>query len=839
MALRNPKLFGLNVLSFFADVENKNLALTNINLPPIDLEVIAGSSDAGATRSDWISFSRLHDPLHETLDRYNRDSSLYSDILLKRAGADGVLFGNLKINGALSGNAIRYRYVKGLGTNTREIGIADISTSRISAWSSAEDPVLPTSKISYGARVSVRTGGVLKYGTASITGPRLRTSIVPQRKEFPSEIPTHKIKLNIDGVDREVYAMKGIPVVFKGFFRNLDATINVSLDSVGGQTIAPSWKIIETGNPNNYSSYKNQGGTTSTINYRSSISRERFIQFYYNPDNINTVTVTNANITNLPPVKFKNASSLNFAYNQLREFPTFTTNGVDTGIAESLDKLYLMRNPFYLSEFEDERNLQSTQSPYTGTQTFTDGSTRTDTVLDKIPSGLRELYMEGTFYGSITENIIADRFPGLTVLNFTRGGGAYFHPDAVGISTLPNVSNTVESYSVGSNDFRVIGASDTANGRYSINELENLISLNLYGNYYLTGSGFQIDPLAKNTIKDINIGSTGLPFPANVNGSSSLETFSASYARGVGKLIDLPSKSYVFDNCSALKSLSLYSAGLSSSRFPVFTNINLTSLDLRYSGIRGGAPDGDDTFVIPQDTFKFTTSLSGLYIDSGNLLTSPIHPDALANMTSLSYFWYRSYGRTSGPLPSFAGNPNLSTLWLHHNNFSGSMPNFASNPNIYQIRLTNNQLTGQIPPLKNLSSLYYLFLENNKFTSMGTFENLTSVRYIYVHNNDIQGTIPDFSECPILYYLIMYNNQFTAYESGSFKDLRTIRYIDLSDNNLTQQALEQIFDDLYENWKSSNRGGVTVNVRGNGAPSAVTLDVIDILKSKGWSITHD
>ena len=49
MALRNPKLFGLNVLSFFADVENKNLALQNINLPPIDLEVIGGSGDAGAT----------------------------------------------------------------------------------------------------------------------------------------------------------------------------------------------------------------------------------------------------------------------------------------------------------------------------------------------------------------------------------------------------------------------------------------------------------------------------------------------------------------------------------------------------------------------------------------------------------------------------------------------------------------------------------------------------------------------------------------------------------------------------------------------------------------------
>ena len=43
MALRNPKLFGLNVESLFADVQNKSQALQAINLPPLDLEVIAGS----------------------------------------------------------------------------------------------------------------------------------------------------------------------------------------------------------------------------------------------------------------------------------------------------------------------------------------------------------------------------------------------------------------------------------------------------------------------------------------------------------------------------------------------------------------------------------------------------------------------------------------------------------------------------------------------------------------------------------------------------------------------------------------------------------------------------
>tara|TARA_Y100000287_G_scaffold132684_1_gene107687 strand:+ start:215 stop:1162 length:948 start_codon:yes stop_codon:yes gene_type:complete len=312
------------------------------------------------------------------------------------------------------------------------------------------------------------------------------------------------------------------------------------------------------------------------------------------------------------------------------------------------------------------------------------------------------------------------------------------------------------------------------------------------------------------------------------------------YARGLGKLIDLPnSRDYVFDNCGALGTIGLYGASLSSSRFPIFTNINLGTLDLRYTSIRGGAPDGNDSFVIPADTFKFTTNLVNLYIDSGNLLTAPIHPDALINISSLNYFWYRSYGRTGGSLPSFAGNPNLSTVWMHHNAFTGTMPNFATNQNIYQIRLSNNKLSGQIPPIKNLSNLYYLFLQNNQFTSMGTPENLPRLEYIYVHNNQIQGEIPDLSGVPKLYYLIMYNNQLTSYKSGAFASLTRIRYIDLSTNSLTQQSLEQIFDDLYTNWQASNRGGVTVNVRGNGAPSEETLEVITILRSKGWNITHD
>ena len=46
-----------------------------------------------------------------------------------------------------------------------------------------------------------------------------------------------------------------------------------------------------------------------------------------------------------------------------------------------------------------------------------------------MPITMKEIYMGRTFNGSIERNIFADRFPELTTLSFSRGGGQYFYPD--------------------------------------------------------------------------------------------------------------------------------------------------------------------------------------------------------------------------------------------------------------------------------------------------------------------------------------------------------------------------------------------------------------------------
>ena len=890
MALTNPKIFGLNIKTEFADVRNKNTALLNLGLNPLDLEIIKGSSNAGMTRYDWFSFSRLKEPIYKRLSRFEGESSLFNSILNQRAGTDQTLFGNLDINGSLSGSSIRYRFLD--GTNPGKL--ADISTSRVSAWSSS-DPrandndldIQKLARISYGARVSIISGGQLQfepqstvsnftYNGVQYTGPagqnRLQTSSTPEVKEFDSEVPTSKIKCNINGKEVFLYAMKGIPLTFKGFFRNLNAKVNINYTQ--GGSIPASWKIVETGNADRFVNFKNIGTGESSIAFRSPVSRERFIKFYYNPKYISEIQIQSANIRELPPTRLENCTTLDFAYNQLKIFPNIAF------IAPKLNTLSLMRNPLYLSDNEFERKFNNL-------------------IMDKLKttsgagnhSSITALNMEGTFYGSIERHLISSKLPNLTSLNFARGGGANFHPDdrpdsgltnnSGGSAFCPDVPNGVTNYNIRSNDFRSVdlaeispnnasnavtivntsasdgslstGTTSLPNGSYSFKKAPNLTSLDVHGNYYLGEShtsgdyNLQSGGNGKNdSLVNINFSVTALAIP-NMQGSITLENFSQTYARGgtINKLVDTGGV-YRFENCSKLKELSFLKTNLGSINFPVngFTNVSLTDLDLRYTGIKGGI-EGDESEVIKQSTFASCPNIQNIYIDSSNLLAEEINFDAFKLNPKLDYLYIRSYDSVKGNLPDFSGNPVLRSLYLSRNNFDGALPNFGSqSSSIYYVNVTHNSFTGQIPAFTNLSSLRTLELNNNAFTSIGEPNNLPNLWYYYAHNNQLSGEIPDFTSCTNLRYLTLYNNQLAAYKLGSFRTLYKIKYFDLSNNNLGQTAQDNIISDLYDNWSAINRGGVNINLRGNKnqngikeTPSDEAKEKATILVANGWNVT--
>jgi Leucine-rich repeat (LRR) protein len=848
MALTNPKLFGLNVRTLLADVESKNTAIQNLGINPLDLEIIKGSTNAGMSRFDWVSFSRLKTPIYRTLDRFNNESNMFTGILLNRAGTDQTLFGNLDINGSLSGSAIRYRYRDftqsiSIGNFNTGYKIADISTSRVSAWSSA-DPrannpdlsIQKLAKISYGARVGIVEEGKLEFGsqTAGVSGARLQTTITPEVKEFPSEVPTSRIKCKIGTEIVYLYTMKGIPLVFKGFFRNINASATVD-----ASVTKASWKIVETANENLYTNYVNQGATTSSITYRSPISRERFIKLYKNPNDIQRITIRSANLRELPPTKLINCDLLDFAYNQLKTFPNFSF------IAPSLLTLNIMRNPFYLSDIESERTFNTA-------------------VLAKIPTTLTTLNMEGTFYGSIERNIISARIPNLVNFSCGRGGGAYFHPDTRspdGSSAFcPDMPGSVTSYQIQSNDFRSVDNNSQpsfgSNGSYSYKQLPNLVSLNINGNYYLTDNAHSL--ASANSISTINYSSTGVAIPTGLEGKTNLSSFVSTYNRNssnisAGRSLLTSGGNYKFAGCSSLGTLHLYSTNLGAVNFPTsFSNPALSYLDLRYTSIKGGAPvpDGNQTHVITNNTFREAVNIRYILIDSGNLGSNfpsgknIIHPDAFLFNPELYYIWYRSHGKTTGNITQlFSSNPKLQYVWMQSNAFTGTIPNFVANPNIHYVNLQYNQLEGTIPGFKNLNNLRYLYFQNNNLTGIGEPESLPNLYTYQAPNNQLSGQIPDFSGCTNLRSLTLRNNQLTSYKIGAFAKLYRMNFIDLKFNNLTQTDLDNILVDLVDNWTSINRGGVSINLKNqtnsSGVlifPSAIGYAAARTLVSKGWSI---
>ena len=867
MALTNLKIFGLNIKTELADVRDKNAALLNLGLNPLDLEIIKGSSNEGMSRYDWFSFSRLKEPIYKRLSRFEGESTIFNSILINRAGTDQTLFGNLDINGSLSGSSIRYRFLD--GTNPSKL--ADISTSRVSAWSSS-DPrannndlnIQKLAKISYGARVSIISGGELQFEPQSgnVSGARLQTSSTPEVKEFDSEVPTSKIRCNINGKEVFLYAMKGIPLTFKGFFRNLNAKVDINY-TLGG-SIPASWKIVETGNANRFVNFKNIGTGESSIAFRSPISRERFIKFYYNPKHITQVEIRSANIRELPPTKLENCTLLDFAYNQLKTFPNIAF------IAPKLDTLSLMRNPFYLSDNEFERKFNNLVVDKLKTTSGTGGH-----------SSIRTLNMEGTFPGSIERHLISSKLPNLISLNFSRGGGSSFHPDdrsdsgltnnSGGESFCPDVPEGVTSYSIRSNDFRSVdlnsissgsvtvaitdpsdgsvstGTTALPNGSYSFKRAPNLTSLDVYGNYYLNEdhTGENYDLSSKDKLVSIDFGNTNLAIP-NMQGAIALEKFLQQYARGgeINKLVNTGGI-YLFENCNTLKELRFYATDLGTINFPIngFTNTNLTDLDLRYTDIKGGV-EGDESEVIKQNTFSSCPNLANIYIDSNSLLQQEINFNAFKLNSQLNYLWIRSNNRVTGILPDFSGNPVLTSLFLERNNFTGALPNFGSNQNINYVNVSHNAFTGQIPVFLNLANLRTLELNNNSFTSIGEPGNLPNLHYYYAHNNQLTGEIPDFTTCINLRYLTLYNNQLSAYKVGSFKSLYRIRYFDLSNNNLNQTAQDNIISDLFDNWNAIKRGGVTINLRGNKnnigvneSPSDEAKEKALILVANGWNVS--
>ena len=149
----NKVLFGLKVAFNFADIESKTTALQSLGLDLRDLEVIRGISGS-INKVDLQNVSGLDTNLTRYLDRLSSDTSRYNTLVNNLSGYNYATKGNLEAFGPVSGGAVRYKYIPndgGVNQNASNLKYGDISTSRVSSWSSATSDETNTQQaISYG-----------------------------------------------------------------------------------------------------------------------------------------------------------------------------------------------------------------------------------------------------------------------------------------------------------------------------------------------------------------------------------------------------------------------------------------------------------------------------------------------------------------------------------------------------------------------------------------------------------------------------------------------------------------------------------------------------------------
>lgn len=523
MSITNERLFGLAVPLSLADIPDNEQALKNLGLDIRDIDVIRGISAAGFDGNDLQALSNLNTPIWRTFDRYINDVLTYNNALSRSAGADFRARGNVEVLGPISSSAFRYTLLDTF-SSPPALRWGDISTSRVSSWSSIGN------SISYGADVKI--AGRLTVG-------KLKTRAVPTARTFLSEVPTHKIKLRLNGTDRYFLVMKGIPIRFKGFFRDFDCTIDFQSSSVKN-----SWRVYNTDGTSVQDFPDVGSNTSSTLNYRSPFSSEKYIEVYTNPAIITRLTLNNCSIQEIPKSRLTALETFTFSTNGLVDFPNLVF------FSPALKNLDVTNNPFFNGSDPDQR--------YFGSK-----------IVAKMPSTLQTVSISGCFKGSFVQNQL-NKFTSLTSFDAQRSsynGTSFFYPDSKNpTGELPNfygisgndLSQTVTSVNFYNNDFRII-----TNGVQGGVEFVSLSSTDggSGGTGYASG----------NTATYTNVPLTG--------GSGSNATANISIENGTVVLVEIvnPGSGFVVGNTLSASNTNLGGTG-SGLAIKIMTIINVLSV---------------------------------------------------------------------------------------------------------------------------------------------------------------------------------------------------------------------------------------------------------------------
>ncbi|KAF3546841.1 hypothetical protein DY000_02010532 [Brassica cretica] len=233
------------------------------------------------------------------------------------------------------------------------------------------------------------------------------------------------------------------------------------------------------------------------------------------------------------------------------------------------------------------------------------------------------------------------------------------------------------------------------------------------------------------------------------------------------------------NNCTQLQFLGVGYNKLGGNLPPLISN--LSSL-LTYLFLGGNAISGS----IPLDIGNLE-SLQSFKVEQ-NLLTGEI-PASIGKLSSVERL-YLQFNMMSGDIPSSFGNLSMVTqIYLYNNDFKGSIPSSLGNCTyLLYLGLDFNMLCGSIPrELMNVPSLVTLDISHNNLTGQIPNEvgKLVSLVRLDVSLNQLSGHVPQTLGNCLRMEEILLNGNFFEGTIIDIRALRNLRFLDLSNNNLS------------------------------------------------------
>jgi len=804
---------GLNTQLYLADVDDKDTALESLGLNIDDFEVIRGLDAGGMTQVELRTISGLDLDQKKELYALSRTSATIGNLLRDMKDIQIPLDFNMRINSQLRAGAIKYDFID--WSNPTSTKSADISTSRISSWSSADSPATPDSDIFYGGEVEVIGNNV--------EASSLHMLEAPIAKRYPAEVPTDVITVNINGVAKQIHAMKGIPLTFEGFFKN--ANLRGKVSQIGN--IQPVWTITNEDNGRFYETWNGTNstmGSNSTYYFRDSLAHPRKIDFYYNPNNIEEFDLYSLNLTSLPNVSLPNLITYNLYFNDFYEVPNFAS------IAPSLRNINMTGN-----------NLSRTGASI-------------NTQLSRFSNTITNLVFNGCFTDNVTTDLDLSGYTNLNTLYLNSHYSRYGVRQLAGATTTPHVNpGSIATYSMTYQPFTRLSQSVCD-------------STNTLSKVYINGCNIVAARDKNGVDRDIEFSSTSFKelhsysnnhnvvkfnVPATIN---SVTHYYHTYSSPGGVIDDAAGRSVSgkFIGCGNLQVLHFYGTSIRGNVGADFKNLpSLDYLDVRWSQLGGSfnatSFEGTDSirWLLLAGSWHNDSNFFGATLDgAGNVLE---RGQVFRNKDNLQYLYCYNNRNIRGSFPDVSRTKKLRVIYMPNNGLNGTIPNFGSNDLLYYINLQSNYFSGSVPSF-NGNQFYYIYLGGNSLSGNLSIQQGANIRRFYVHYNQISGTVPSFEFTPRMEYLYMYNNQINGFSTGTLNNNIRLRRFDISNNRLSVGSVRNIIFDMLENYQKNGRGGVTINILGqtdtSGNPvteadvtaDEATAEALQFLRGVGWTI---